>query len=212
MILKEIKYTIMLLVLLSSLTATAQKYATTEDGERVILYENRTWELIDLNKSSLSYIYMGQEKLMSGERELVFEGQFNSTMTYIQLAKKEKQKVIIFWEESDFQFQEGLWTNDALLFLEDGNTIKLIDRNIKGTNIIKDAHVEETLTGFSIKQDLHQRYILFYLSISDCEKLKKSDISSISYIETIKLQEGRKIMSFNKNQSTCKRQLNALDN
>ncbi len=212
MILKEIKYTIMLLVLLSSLTATAQKYATTEDGERVILYENRTWELIDLNKSSLSYIYMGQEKLMSGERELVFEGQFNSTMTYIQLAKKEKQKVIIFWEESDFQFQEGLWTNDALLFLEDGNTIKLIDRNIKGTNIIKDGHVEETLTGFSIKQDLHQRYILFYLSISDCEKLKKSDISSISYIETIKLQEGRKIMSFNKNQSTCKRQLNALDN
>ena len=172
----------------------------------------RAVEELRLNKSSLSYIYMGQEKLMSGERELVFEGQFNSTMTYIQLAKKEKQKVIIFWEESDFQFQEGLWTNDALLFLEDGNTIKLIDRNIKGTNIIKDGHVEETPTGFSIKQDLHQRYILFYLSISDCEKLKKSDISSISYIETIKLQEGRKIMSFNKNQSTCKRQLNALDN
>ena len=205
---KKIIFLFMLLTI--SFLLKAQTYATTDNGKRVQLNSNGTWEYVSKNNdnNSFTYIYMGTERLKAGVAETVYSNGLNGS-TSVQIAKRGNQKMIIFWQSQEIQKFFNLWKGTTLLYLENGDIIRLIDRNFEGQNEIKGGHTHYGVNGLSFKEDEYQRYAAYYLSESDCLKLNKSNISAISY--TTGYSQSRSFIRISSNSGTCRTQLEAIE-
>jgi hypothetical protein len=180
-----------ILTVLSTLTVFGQSTATTDDGKKVKLNPNGTWEYVEEETTTYrptSSVFMGGKKLIAGERTVVHSEEYGLT-TSISIAKDGEKTLIIFWQESedkDMNFFNWLWTGTVMLYLESGETISLTDRNMKGQNKITNGHT----SSYGSKSDLYQRFSAYYLTPSECIKLKKSNLSQVAYKTTSNFEGG----------------------
>lgn len=197
---------IILIIVIGTINSYAQTYATTDDGKRVKLNNDGTWEYVQESNEKLesTYIYMGTDRLKAGIAENIHSESFGAS-TSIQVAKKGNQRMIIFWQEQSRKLNNWLWTGTVIIYLENGETIKLIDRNIKGQNTIKGGNK----SGY-YATDLYQRYSAYYLTESECKQLERSNISAISYETTNPFEKGRQNINIEYNSETVKTQLKAI--
>jgi hypothetical protein len=206
---KVITATGLALVSLNSLVFS-QSNAISDKGERIKLYENGTWEYANTEDKPTSgnSLYIGKRKLTAGERTVVHHEEFGLT-TSISLAKDGNTTLIIFWQEStnkEMNFFNWLWSGKVILYLDDGETISLLDRNLKGQNKIIDGYVSR----YGSKSDLYQRYSAHYLTKSECTILEKADLLQIGYQTNSAFERGTTYLRVTRNGDTLKKQLSAL--
>lgn len=207
---------ILFILTMITLSATCQTFGTTDDGKKVKLNADGTWEyLLDAKDESLetSNVYIGEKMLISGVREFVHQGDNSYSNgkaidTYISIAKDDSKTLIIFWQETSdcFFFPSTTWTGNVILYLENGQTISLIDRNLNGHNKIQNG----ARTNYGSTTDLCQRFAAFYLTSSECLKLKSSNLSRISYKLTDPFQQGTIFMDIQSSGNTIMTQLKAI--
>jgi hypothetical protein len=190
---------------------SGQFYAVTDDGKKVILHSDGTWSYIlsGTNPELISSVFFGGRKLTSGVRTSVAK-ESNGLETSISIAKDAEKTMIIFWQETtDFKmnFFNELWEGTVIMYLENGETISLVDRGIKGQNTINDGF--ETSYGGKLK--LYQRYSAYYLTPSECIKLKKSSLSQIAYSINSGFDKGAIFMQVTQNFYTIRDQLFAIN-
>lgn len=199
-----------ILTVLSTLTVFGQGNATTDDGKKVKLNPDGTWEYVEETTTyrPTSSVFVGGKKLISGVKTTVHNEGYGFE-TSISLAKDGEKTMIIFWQEtteSQMNFFNWLWTGTVTLYLENGETISLVDRNMKGQNKITNGH-----TGFyGTKSDLYQRFASYYLTPAECIKLKKSNLSQIAYKTTDMSESGTTYLEITENNDTVKEQLLAI--
>jgi hypothetical protein len=198
------------LAVLSSLTMYGQTNATTDNGKQVKLYPNGTWEYVyeETTYRPTSSVFVGGKKLLAGERTVVHTER-NGITTSISIAKDGDITMIIFWQEStnyQMNFFNWLWTGTVMLYLENGETISLMDRNMKGQNKISNGYTSP----YGTKSDLFQRYSAHYLTPAECIKLKKSNLSQVAYRTTSSFDEGTTYLEITDNFDTIKEQLLAI--
>ena len=189
---------------LSSKIAFSQITATTEFGKKVILYSNGTWEYNNVKNENYSnpqnHIMLNDKRLISGETTVIhgknsLYGSSSEIITSVTVAKDNDKTLILIWQEVEF-FPLELWDGNVKLYLEDNSIITLIDRNIKGKNTIK---------GGAINDEVNQIFAVYYLSAQDRLKLKKSNLSRITY--RTKWENSTQIIDVNQNYNTLKEQL-----
>ena len=190
---KNYKTFILLFFLICTITLKAQRLATTDEGERVSLNPDGTWNLItDTTKESISYTYLNGVKYQSGIPVYI------SNNISVSIIKKPGQTMIMFWEDTDEQinFFKWLWNGPATIYLSNGTSINLTDRKMYGKHI---------------DNGNYKRYACYYLTSEECNKLKSFNISRISYF--VEELEGRNnhLIDILQNTSTLKNQLKALD-
>ena len=93
-----------------------------------------------------------------------------------------------------------------MIYLENGETIKLIDRGMKGHNKIENGYTSK----YGSTYDLCQRYAAFYLTPTECQKLKNSKLSRVAYQLDDAFETGTLYMNIQKNTNTIKKQLTAI--
>jgi hypothetical protein len=198
------KYLLTLFAILSALTAFSQQTATTEDGKKVKLLPNGTWEYVvekveDVEEPTtsetttteelqpqvrrhISSLYLGGKRLVAGDK-ITINSEDDDLVTSVTLAKDGDRTLIMFWQETGdhkMSFFDWHWTGTVYLFLENGESIALTDRNIHGLNKIPNGKAEK----YDMKSDLYQRFSGHYLTLSECQQLKRSSIDRISYRTT----------------------------
>lgn len=204
------KNLITILTVLATFTVFGQGNATTDDGKRVTLNPNGTWNYVDEITSyrPTSSVFVGGKRLIAGERTVVHKEEYGIT-TSISVAKDGEKTLIVFWQETlDYQmnFFNWLWTGTVMLYLESGETISLLDRNMKGHNKISDGYV----SSYGSKSDLYQRYAAYYLAPNECIKLKRSNLAQIAYKTNSSFEEGTTFLGITDNSDTIKEQLLAI--
>jgi len=204
------KLLISILTLLAYLSALGQINATTDDGKKVILNSDRTWEYVEetIFSRPTSSVFFGGKKLTSGVKTTVHNNQFGFE-TSISVAKDGEKTIIIFWQEttsSQMNFFNWLWTGTVILYLENGETISLLDRNMKGQNKITNGQT----SSYGTKSNLYQRFAAFYLTPSECIKLKKSNLSQVAYRTTDISESGTTYLEITENNDTIREQLLAI--
>lgn len=170
----------------------AQRLATTDKGERVILNDDGTWNFItDTTKKSISYTYLNGVEYQSGVPEYI------SNNISVSIIKKTGQTMIMFWEDTDEQinFFKWLWNGPATIYLSNGSSINLTDRKMNGKLIDNGSY---------------KRYACYYLTTEECNKLKSYNISKISYFVEELEGTNNHLIDIIKNNSTLKDQLKAL--
>lgn len=204
------KQLLTILTVLATLTAFGQGNATTDDGKKVKLNSDGTWEYVEEANTyrPTSSVFVGGKKLTAGKRTVVHTEEYGLT-TSISIAKDGEKTLIIFWQEStdeSMNFFNWLWTGTVMLYLESGETISLTDRNMKGQNIITNGHT----SSYGSKSDLYQRFSTYYLTPAECLKLKKSKLSQVAYKTTSSSEEGTTYLEITDNNDTIKEQLLAI--
>lgn len=199
-----------ILTVLSTLTSFGQGNATTDDGKKIKLNPNGTWEYIKETTSGrpTSYVFIGGKKLISGVKTAVHNEKYGFE-TSISLVKDGEKTMIIFWQEtteSEMNFFNWLWTGTVILYLENGETISLVDRNLNGQNKITNGYTSSNGTKF----DLYQRFATYYLTPAECLKLKKSNLSQIAYNTTDVSESGTTYLEITENKGTVTEQLNSI--
>lgn len=199
-----------ILTVLSTLTVFGQENATTDDGKKVKLNSNGTWKYVEEETTyrPTSSVFVGGKKLTAGEKTIVHTEEFGLT-TSISVAKEAEKTMIIFWQETTdnkMNFFNELWTGTIILYLENGETISLLDRNKKGQNKITNGHT----SSYGSKSDLFQRFSAYYLTPAECLKLKQSNLSQVSYKTTSTFEEGTTYLEITDNVDTIKEQLLAI--
>ena len=201
------------LIFLMTISLSGQEYASTDSGKRVKLNNDGTWEYVQESSSSLqtSHIFIDGEKLISGVTEYIHTGngiQGDDIKTSVTIAKEGEKTMIIFWQEtSDCHiFPHSSWEGNVVLYLENSETIKLIDRGIKGHNKIENGYKP----AYGSNYDLCQRYAAFYLTYEECQKLKKSNLSRVAYQLDDAFETGTNYMTVQENASTLKTQLSVI--
>ncbi|MBC8147505.1 MAG: hypothetical protein H8E98_05920 [Bacteroidetes bacterium] len=190
-----------------------QEYAITDDGKRVKLNDDGTWESIQKPSqvNNTTYIFIDGRKLVSGEKTSIHTAEdfAYDTETYITVAKEREKTIIVFWQESLDQQLNSPWTGNVILYLDNNETIKLIDRGIKGNNKIKGSF--SRYNGLVKHSTIHQIYSAYYLTDSECNQLKQSNLSQISYQLYGFFGLGETIyMSIFRNSDTIKQQLYSI--
>lgn len=201
---------LIILAIVSSLTVLGQDYATTDDGRKAKLNSDGTWEYVQETSTyrPTSSVFVGGKKLISGERTIVHSEEYGLT-TSISIAKDGEKTLIIFWQETtdnQMNFFNWLWTGTVMLYLENGETISLLDRNKKGQNKITNGHI----SSYGSKSDLYQRFSAYYLTPSESLKLKKSNVSQVAYKTTSSFEKGTTYLEITDNSDTIKEQLLAI--
>lgn len=204
------KFFIYSLFFLIPLISVSQEYATTDDGQRIKLNKDGTWEVIETTQQyrTTSTVFVGGKKLISGEKTIIHQEKYGFT-TSISVAKDGGKTRIIFWQETTddkMNFFNELWKGTIILYLENGETISFIDRNMKGQNKITNGHTSK----YGSKSDLYQRFASYYITPSECIKLKSSDLSQIAYKTTSSFETGTTYLEVSQNSNTIKEQLLAI--
>ncbi len=209
LIMKRHLLTILLAVL--AFNAIGQINAVTDTGKKVILWSDGTWEYQQESNpiQSTSTVHFNGKKLISGEMTWVCgEASFDDLKTLISVAKDGDKTIIIFWQETTYphiNYSNELWKGTVTLFLENGETISLLDRGLKGQNKIPNGYK----SGFSTK-DLYQRWSAYYLTPAECSKLKRSRLSQIAHQTTEISEHGTTYLIVTENNFTIKEQLLAI--
>ena len=205
-----IKQLLTIFTILATLTAFGQGTATTDDGAKVNLNSDGTWEYFEeaITSRPTTSVFVGGKKLTSGEKTVVHTENYGLT-TSISIAKDGEKTLIIFWQEStnkDMNFFNWLWTGTVILYSESGDAITLTDRNMKGQNKITNGHT----SSYGSKSDLYQRFSAYYLTPAECIKLKRSNLSQVAYKTTSSFEEGTTYIEITDNNDTIKEQLLAI--
>ncbi|MEM6299589.1 MAG: hypothetical protein AAF740_12950 [Bacteroidota bacterium] len=95
-------------------------------------------------------------------------------------------------------FFNDVWTGTVTLYLGNGQTIKLLDRNIKGQN----KHESDP--------PIYERYAAYYLTDAECVQLKKSPLSSVTYRTISGFETGTNHLEVARNSDTLIEQLKAI--
>jgi hypothetical protein len=214
------KYILALFAVMSSMTVFGQEIATTEEGKKVSLHPDGTWEyIVSANEDAVetttteepqaevhrptSSVFLGGKRLLAGNKTII-NSEDNSLITSVTLAKDGNQTLIMFWQESDddrMSFFHWNWTGTVYLFLENGETISLTDRNMHGQNKIPNGK----LGNYQTKYDVYQRFSGHYLTLSECQKLKRSNLIQVAYRTTE--EEPTIRLQVTENQNTLREQL-----
>ena len=204
------KLLLTILTILSTLNVFAQGNATSDDGKKVKLNANGTWEYIEdkTNDMPTSSVFVGGKKLTSGEKTVVHYEEYGLT-TFISISKEGEKTMIIFWQETTDQnmnFFNELWKGTVILYLENEETISLTDRNINGQNKIANGYT----SSYGSKSDLFQRFACYYLTPTECLKLKLNNLSQLAYKTTSSFETGTTYLEITTNHETIKEQLLAI--
>lgn len=204
------KYILAIAAIIYAFTLTGQAKATTDAGEKVLLNSDGTWEYIERSPTNqTSSVFVGGKNLTSGVKTTVHYDSYGFGLeTSVSLAKEGDRTLIIFWQEtteSSMNFHNWLWTGNVVLYLDNNETVTLVDRNFKGQNKIANGNKG----GFG-SSDLYQRFSCYYLTPSECLKLKKSNLSQIAYQTTDMSESGTTYLRLTENTDTAKAQLAAL--
>ena len=179
-----------------------------EDGVRV----ETTFEESHLeNLNPTSYVTVDGKRLVSGEKTQIHPSNdsFDEMTTFVTIAKENEKTMIIFWQESKnkhMNFFNEVWKGTVYIYLENGETIALVDRNKKGQNKIKNGQTSP----YGYQSDLYQRFSAYYITPSECQKLKNSNVVQISYRTSSSFEEGTTFMQLTQNSDTFREQLLAI--
>lgn len=195
------KETLILVLILLPLSIFAQEYAYTEDGKKIVIYDDGTWEAIK-EKRETSYVTFGTKKLKAGVSEMLYgkkdwinEDEFSERID-TQLAIKDGQVMIIFWhytQTEEFGPDPTWKSDDVFLYTKNGDAIRLVDREMRGTT--------------NIDNGLTQSWAAYYLTDAECEKLKSQGVQSFTFTKFI---DGQKKVQVNGDAYTVRNQLVAL--
>lgn len=124
--------------------------------------------------------------------------------TKIVIEKENEQARIVFWQETTngFLFKETNWMGQVSLELDNGDMVTLIDRNIKGHSM----HPGGYIAGYFIP-DIYQRYVTYYLTDNECEKLKKHKLVNVAYQLDDKFEPTTKYLYVKDDQFAIREQL-----
>lgn len=177
--------------------------ATTTSGEKVMLLSNGTWEYAKEHQPASNFIFVGDKRCLAGQAEEVHCD--NRFRTSISIAKNERDVIIVFWQntsDDQMNFFNWLWEGDVILYLENGEAIRLIDRGMSGQNILDESDVEHG--------ERYQRFAAFYLTKSECELLKANALDSFSYSTSNLFESGTSYITVKQKQWTLQHQIQAL--
>ena len=201
---------ITILIIFTSVFVFGQDKATTTDGKTVLLYDDGTWQFVAEVDTfrPVSSVFVGGKKLTAGEKTVVHTEEYGLT-TSISIAKESEKTLIIFWQETTedkMNFFNELWTGTVVMYLENGETISLMDRNKKGQNKITNGHT----SSYGSKSNLYQRFSAYYLTPNERLNLKQNNLSQIAYRTTSSFEEGTTYLEITENGDTIKEQLLAI--
>lgn len=154
--------------------------------------------------SSLS---IGGRRLLAGVKTVI-NNENGGLTTSVTIAKDADKTLIIFWQESDdskMSFFNWNWKGTVYLYLENGEIISLTDRNMHGQNRIPNGKIGE----YESRSDLYQRFSGHYLTLAECQKLKRSNLAQISY-RTTEEEQSSIHLSVTENSDTLREQLLAI--
>jgi hypothetical protein len=227
------KYVLTLFAAMTVLNALGQQMATTEDGKKVKLLPNGTWEYLgekveeveetttgettteSINtgepqapvRRHTSSLYLGGKRLIAGDKT-VLNSEDDDLVTSVTLAKDGDRTLIMFWQETGddkISFFDWHWTGTVYLFLENGESIALADRNMHGLNKIPKGKRGQ----YDIKSDLYQRFSGHYLTLSECQKLKRSNLNRVAY-RTTEEEQSTIRMNVTENNNALREQVIAI--
>ena len=148
--------------------AAADGESTTDEGASV--------------RRPTSSLSIGGRRLLAGGKTVI-NNENGGLATYVTVAKDGEKTLIMFWQESGdshMSFFNWNWVGTVYLYLGNGEIISLTDRNMHGQNKIPNGKIDK----YDMKSDLYQRFSGHYLTMSECQKLKRSNLARISYRTT----------------------------
>lgn len=154
--------------------------------------------------SSLS---IGGRRMLAGGKTVINDENDGLT-TSVTIAKDGDKTLIMFWQESDDYKMSSFnwnWVGTVYLYLENGEIISLTDRNRHGQNKIPNGKIDK----YDMKSDLYQRFSGHYLTLSECQKLKRSNLTQITYRTTEEEQSNIRL-NVTKNPDAISEQLMAI--
>lgn len=154
-----------------------------------------------------SSVYIGGRRLLAGAKTVI-NSEDEDLVTSVTLAKDGDRTLIMFWQESGdnrMSFFNWNWTGTVYLFLENGETISLTDRNMHGQNKIPNGKIGK----YDMKSDLYQRFSGHYLTMAECQKLKRSNLSQLAYRTTEEVRSTIRL-NISENPDTLREQLLAI--
>ena len=159
-----------------------------------------------------SYVSFNGKRLISGEKTQIHSSNesFDEMSTFVSIAKENEKTMIIFWQDfknEHINFFNEVWTETVYIYLENGETISLVDRNKNGQNKIKNGHT----SSYGYQTDLYQRFSAYYITPSECQKLKDSNVVKIAYRTSSKFETGTTYMELTQNNDTFREQLLAIN-
>ncbi len=130
-----------------------------------------------------------------------------SIETRIVIEKESGQVKIIFWQETEngFIFKNINWKGEIALLLDNGESLRLRDANLKGHMMQPGAYI----AGMYVP-DLYQRYSAYYLSPEERELLKKHSVVLVSYFLDDNYEKDMQHLEVNDSGHSLKAQLVAI--
>ncbi|PPK83788.1 hypothetical protein CLV84_4334 [Neolewinella xylanilytica] len=219
-VLKIVFLTIVGLVV--SLEIVAQVSATTEDGRKVLLNEDGSWEYTNHSflgnresNKNLSVVYLdGIEFNVNNKVKVYGDSPLYGKDLFIQFGKSNGRKVIIFWQSLNFNPRDEVWTGNVLLYTNNNKVLKFTDRNINGVE--KREYKLQQVSGSSsplfgtIKNTVYERYSVYYLTNSEIDILKQASIRKIVYKTNDPFNTHNNTVEITMNEFTAKFQLENL--
>ena len=144
---------------------------------------------------------------MAGAKTVI-NSEDDDLVTSVTLAKDGERTLIMFWQESGdhkMSFFDWNWTGTVYLFLENGETISLTDRNMHGQNKIPNGKIGK----YDRRSDLYQRFSGHYLTLAECQKLKRSNLTQVAY-RTTEEEQSTIRLNVSENPNALREQLLAI--
>lgn len=155
---------LLILFFVASATSTinAQKTGYDEDGKKVLLNDDGTWEYVSTETKSVQHVYYGNERYPASESVKL------TSSISARIVDKNGRAMIVFIEKCNetVRFFDLHWSGNVYLYLNNDERILLLDRNITG--------IEES------DGDIF-RYSGHYLSGPECDKLRRYNIIRLQY-------------------------------
>lgn len=206
---RSISLLLLLFITLPASTA-AQIPATTEEGRRVLLYENGSWSYAgEEETSSTTYVHTGNgNRLEAGIREEVFNN------IELQVAVEEGAPRLIIWKEYLGDCQPGVraeFFGEASLLL--GNAaVPLVDRGKTGRQTVteEESGYSRTLTASSANSYC-ETWGMYHLTRAELKKLRGNPLSKLRIEWESQVRTRSEIVHVKENRWTLRRQIEALD-
>lgn len=203
----------LLLILLATLPSLtlAQISATTEDGRKVLLYEDGTWDYVERRKDTgTTYLQTDSKRMRAGVREGI------SDDIQLQVALDNGAPRLVMWTEDSGTCYRPKKFGEATLFLGGSATIDLVDRGKTGSQTTTRVEEERVLgvDGEVIKSENEKSYCqtwgVYHLTDSEVQKLKETALVRVGINWESDVREENEIISVSENRWTLRRQIKAL--
>ena len=199
----------LLLFTMIPVSASGQIAATTEDGRRVLLYEDGSWAYAEAETSTITYIHTGDgNRLKAAAREEVADE------IELQVAVENGAPRLVIWKKTpgDCQARRVIaeFFGEASLLLENA-AIPLVDRGETGRQTV----TEESGYSRSLARSSAQRYCetwgMYHLTRTELRKIEENPLSKLRIEWESRVRSQSEILHVNENRWTLRRQIEALD-